>query len=106
MLAAGVEVGGEPVPAALAAVARLLVAAEGAGRVEPVEGVRPDDARAQLVGDGEDAAALVGPDAGRESVGVLLAFAIASAGVRNVSTDSTGPKISSRAIRWLTSARW
>ena len=33
--------------------------------------------------------------------GVLFAFAIASAGVRNVSTDSTGPKISSRAIRWL-----
>src|SRR4030095_1007731 len=36
--------------------------------------------------------------------GVLLAFSIASAGVRNVSTDSTGPKISSRAIRcaWVT----
>jgi len=30
--------------------------------------------------------------------GVLLAFAIASAGVRKVSTESTGPKISSRAI--------
>ncbi len=36
--------------------------------------------------------------------GVLLAFSIASAGVRNVSTDSTGPKISSCAMRldWLT----
>src|ERR1700752_3357842 len=32
--------------------------------------------------------------------GGLLAFSTASAGVRNVSTDSTGPKISSRAIRW------
>ena len=32
--------------------------------------------------------------------GVLLAFSIASAGVRKVSTDSTGPKISSRAMRW------
>ena len=32
--------------------------------------------------------------------GVLLAFSMASAGVRKVSTDSTGPKISSRAIRW------
>ena len=32
---------------------------------------------------------------------MLLAFAIASAGVRKVSTDSTGPKISSRAMRWL-----
>ena len=35
---------------------------------------------------------------------MLLAFSTASAGVRKVSTDSTGPKISSRAIRcaWLT----
>src|SRR4051812_44035930 len=32
--------------------------------------------------------------------GVLLAFSTASAGVRKVSTDSTGPKISSRAMRW------
>ena len=32
--------------------------------------------------------------------GVLLAFSTASAGVRNVSTESTGPKISSRAMRW------
>ena len=31
--------------------------------------------------------------------GVLLAFSSASAGVRNVRTDSTGPKISSRAMR-------
>ena len=33
--------------------------------------------------------------------GVLFAFASASSGVRNVSTDSTGPKISSRAMRWV-----
>ena len=32
--------------------------------------------------------------------GELLAFSTASAGVRNVSTESTGPKISSRAMRW------
>src|SRR3954471_2290678 len=32
---------------------------------------------------------------------VLLAFSTASSGVRNVRTDSTGPKISSLAIRWL-----
>ena len=32
--------------------------------------------------------------------GVLLAFSIASEGVRKVSTDRTGPKISSRAMRW------
>ena len=31
---------------------------------------------------------------------MLLAFSMASSGVRNVSTDSTGPKISSRAMRW------
>ena len=31
---------------------------------------------------------------------MLLAFSTASAGVRKVSTDSTGPKISSRAMRW------
>ena len=30
---------------------------------------------------------------------VVFAFSTASSGVRNVSTDSTGPKISSRAIR-------
>ena len=35
---------------------------------------------------------------------MLLAFSIASSGVRNVSTESTGPKISSRAMRvdWAT----
>jgi hypothetical protein len=32
---------------------------------------------------------------------VLLAFSTASAGVLKVRTDSTGPKISSRAILWL-----
>jgi hypothetical protein len=30
----------------------------------------------------------------------LFALATASSGVRKVSTESTGPKISSRAIRW------
>src|SRR5690349_24416037 len=36
--------------------------------------------------------------------GVLFAFSTASFGVRKVSTDSTGPKISSRAMRcaWVT----
>ena len=36
--------------------------------------------------------------------GVLLAFSMASAGVRKVRTDKTGPKISSRAMRcaWVT----
>ena len=31
--------------------------------------------------------------------GVLFAFSTDSSGVRNVRTDSTGPKISSRAMR-------
>ena len=31
---------------------------------------------------------------------MLFAFSTASSGVRNVSTESTGPKISSRAMRW------
>ena len=54
--------------AALAAVARLLVAAERAGRVELVERVGPDHAGAQLVGHPQDPRALVGPDAGRQPV--------------------------------------
>ena len=32
--------------------------------------------------------------------GVLFAFSTASSGVRNVRIERTGPKISSRAIRW------
>ena len=32
---------------------------------------------------------------------MLFAFSIASSGVRKVSVERTGPKISSRAIRWL-----
>src|SRR5881275_2997559 len=58
----------EPVQAALAAEARLLVAAERRRRVEAVERVRPDDAGAQLVRHPEDARALLRPDAGAEAV--------------------------------------
>src|SRR5690554_1327630 len=65
---AGLQIGSEAVTAALAAVARLLVATEGARRVEPVEGVRPDHAGTKLVCDREDLAPLVAPDAGRQSV--------------------------------------
>src|ERR1700759_4521968 len=49
------KVGLQPVPAALAAVTGLLVAAERRRRVELVERVGPDDAGPELVGDGEDA---------------------------------------------------
>src|SRR5262245_59990718 len=58
----------EPVPAALAAEARFLVAAERRGGVEAVVRVRPDDARAQALRHPEDARALLGPDPGAEPV--------------------------------------
>jgi hypothetical protein len=85
--------------AALAAEAGLLVAAERRRRVEAVVRVRPDDAGAQPLRHPEDARALLRPHAGREPYGVLFAFSTASSGVRNVSTESTGPKISSCAMR-------
>src|SRR4051794_41838400 len=59
-------------PAALAAEARLLVAAERRGRIEAVERVGPDDARAQRARHPEDARALLRPDAGREAVGRVV----------------------------------
>ena len=55
-------------PAALTAVAGLLVAAERRGGVELVERVGPHDARPQLVRHPEDPAALLGPDARRQPV--------------------------------------
>src|SRR3954470_12977194 len=65
----------QAVAAALAAVARLLVTAEGAGGVELVERVGPHHACAQLVRDPEDPGALVGPHPGgqaeRRVVGLL-----------------------------------
>src|SRR6478735_7663421 len=58
----------QPVAAALAAVAGLLVAAERRRGVEPVERVGPDDAGLELVGHPEDARALVGPDTRGQAV--------------------------------------
>src|SRR3954470_3791031 len=58
----------EPVPAALAAEARLLVAAERRGRIEAVVGIRPDHARAHALSHPEDARSLLRPDAGAEPV--------------------------------------
>src|SRR3954453_2685865 len=66
------EVAGEPVTPALAAVSGLLVATEGRRRVELVERVGPDDAGAQLVGDLENAGALLRPDPGRQPVGGVV----------------------------------
>src|SRR3954447_20181142 len=63
-----VDVRLQPVASALAAEAGFLVAAERRGRVEPVEGVRPHDARAQTLGHPEDARALLRPDPGAQSV--------------------------------------
>src|SRR6266508_2766895 len=53
------QIGLEPVAAALAAEAGLAVAAERRGRIEAVEGIRPDDAGAQALGHPEDARALL-----------------------------------------------
>src|SRR5262245_65564423 len=58
----------QTVPAAFATVAGLLVTAERRGRVELVERVGPDDTGPQLVGDGQDARALLGPDPRRQPV--------------------------------------
>src|SRR5207253_8458803 len=58
----------EPVEAALAAEARLLVAAERRRRVEAVVRVRPHDAGAQLLRHPQDPRALLGPDAGGQAV--------------------------------------
>src|SRR5579884_3833073 len=63
-----VEIRLEPVPAALAAESRLLVAAERRGRVEAVVRVRPHDAGAQALRHPEDARALLRPDAGAQPV--------------------------------------
>ena len=95
------QVGGEAVAAALAAVAGLLVAAERAGRVELVERVGPHHAGAQRAGHVQDPRALLGPDARpRGRTACCWPSRPPRTGVRKVSTDSTGPKISSRAIRW------
>src|SRR3954468_13638467 len=58
----------QAVPAALTAVTGLLVSAERRRRVELVERVGPHHSGAQLVGHGEDQRALLGPDAGRQTV--------------------------------------
>src|SRR3712207_50764 len=62
----------QAVPAALAAVTGLLVAAERRGRVELVERVRPDDARAEPVGHPQDPRALLGPHPCGEPVGAVV----------------------------------
>src|SRR4051794_34413316 len=62
------EVRLEPVQAALASEAGLLVPAERARRVEAVERVRPHDAGAQVLRHPEDARALLRPHAGRQPV--------------------------------------
>ncbi len=93
------EVGGETLAAALAAEPGLLVAAERARRVEAVEGVGPDDTGTQAVGHSEDTRSLVGPDACGQAVRRVVRLRDGLGGVRKVSTESTGPKTSSRAMR-------
>src|SRR6476469_5019574 len=58
----------QPVASAFAAEAGFLVASERRRRVEPVEGVRPHDTRAQTLGHPEDARAFLGPDPGAQAV--------------------------------------
>ena len=68
LIRSNLRYGSSPWQPALAAEARLLVAAERRRRVEPVERVRPDDAGAQSLRHPEDARALLRPDAGAEAV--------------------------------------
>src|SRR6476661_2811970 len=63
-----VDVRLQPMASAFAAEAGFLVTAKRRGRVEPVEGVRPYDARAQTLGHPEDARAFLGPDPGAQAV--------------------------------------
>src|SRR4029079_597667 len=63
-----VDVRLQPMASAFAAEAGFLVAAERRSRIEPVEGVRPHDARAQTFGHPEDARALLRPDPGAQAV--------------------------------------
>src|SRR5215210_4547116 len=62
----------EGVAAHLAAVAGLLVAAEGRGGVEHVVGVNPDHAGLDLPGEAVGARDVARPDAGREAVDRLV----------------------------------
>src|ERR1043165_894396 len=59
----------------LAPVARLLVAAEGRGRVHHVEGVDPDDAGLDLACEAVCARDVARPDAGGEAVDALVGLA-------------------------------
>src|SRR5215468_3823188 len=68
----GIEVRGEPGPAALPPETGLPVAAERAGRVEPVVGVGPDHPGAQLPRHPQDPAALLGPDPRGQPVGGVV----------------------------------
>ena len=61
--------------AAFSAEAAFFEAAEGAGGVELVVGVAPDDARLEFLCDFEHFAAFVGPDAGGEAIGRVVGFA-------------------------------
>src|SRR5207302_7118801 len=69
-----VEVRLEPVATALAAEARLLVAAERRGRVEAVVRVRPDDPGTQALRHPEDARPFLRPDPGAEAVRRVVRF--------------------------------
>ena len=60
--------------ATFASETRFLVAAKWACRVKTIEGICPDNAGSNFVGHCENAASLLGPDSGTESVGSVIRF--------------------------------
>ena len=97
-------VGLEAVAATLTSVARLLVAAERRAGVELVERVGPDDPGPELVGHPEDAAALLGPDAGGQPVGgvVRLGDGLRGGAEREHRDDRAEDLLLRDAVVWLT----
>ena len=97
------HVGVQAVHPALAPEARLLVATEratsGSNRLNVFAQTTPAFIRVDHLEDPRCPSRSRSP--ADRPYGVLFAFSIASSGVRKVSTDRTGPKISSWAIRWL-----
>src|SRR4051794_5466794 len=69
-----VQVRLETMQSSLASHSALLVATEGAGRVELVVGVRPDHASAEFIRDFEDLRTLVGPHAAAQSIRSIVRF--------------------------------
>ena len=85
-------------PSQLAPQAALTIAAERQCGVAVHKAVDPDRSGAHTPPDPEGRVDIARPHAGRQAVERVLASCTAAAAVSNVNTESTGPKISSRAI--------